>query len=145
MTDPTRAALARVAEFLAGLTTAELTDLAQGRARLAVLPVAAPPPPPAGAAPAPVPADHVEDGPAAPARPVGAGPDIERAHAALSAMSRRADGTAYLAGWTARDLRALAARAGLRGVTGLRKGELIERIVDRAIGFRLDSAAVRRR
>ncbi|MBY8872375.1 Rho termination factor N-terminal domain-containing protein [Micromonospora sp. PLK6-60] len=164
MTDPTRTALARVAEFLAGLTTAELTDLTQGRARLAVLPVADPPP----SAPAPVGPRHAEDAPApvpvgarraedrpAPA-PVGArhagdppatGPDrdVERAHAALAAMSRRTDGTAYLAGWTARDLRALAARAGLRGVTGLRKGDLVERIVDRTIGFRLDSTAVRGR
>lgn len=57
-------------------------------------------------------------------------------------MSRRDDGTAYLAGWTARDLRALAASRGLRGVAGLRKAELVDRIVDRTIGYRL--ASIRR-
>ncbi|SCL53338.1 Rho termination factor, N-terminal domain [Micromonospora citrea] len=70
--------------------------------------------------------------------------DPARARAALAAMSRRDDGTAYLTGWTARDLRALAASLGLRGVTGLRKAELVDRIVDRTIGYRLASTAIRR-
>ncbi|MFU8870358.1 Rho termination factor N-terminal domain-containing protein [Micromonospora sp. SL4-19] len=144
MTDPTRAVLARVAEFLAGLSADDLAALAQGRARLAVLPAAAPPPPAPASTAVPAPGDHAPavSGPAA-APPSGV--DVERAHAALAAMSRRDDGTAYLASWTTRELRALAARAGLRGVTGLRKSELVERIVDRTIGFRLDSTAVRRR
>ncbi|MEH0818567.1 MULTISPECIES: Rho termination factor N-terminal domain-containing protein [unclassified Micromonospora] len=58
-------------------------------------------------------------------------------------MTSRADGTAYLTPWPARDLRALAARLGLRGVAGLRKAELVDRLVDRTVGFRLDSAAIR--
>ncbi|MER7419361.1 Rho termination factor N-terminal domain-containing protein, partial [Micromonospora peucetia] len=71
-------------------------------------------------------------------------PDPARARAALAAMSRRDDGTAYLSGWTARDLRALAASMELRGVAGLRKADLVDRIVDRTIGFRLASTAIRR-
>ncbi|KKJ93412.1 Rho termination factor N-terminal domain-containing protein [Micromonospora sp. HK10] len=146
MTGPTRAVRARVAEFLAGLSPADLAALADGRARLAVVPVADAPPPARAAA-----TDRPGTSPgAAPARrpaarPAPSGPDTERAHAALAAMSRRDDGTAYLSSWTTRELRALAARAGLRGVSGLRKTDLVERIVDRTIGFRLDSSAIRRR
>ncbi|MCW3840911.1 hypothetical protein ONA70_12460 [Micromonospora yasonensis] len=135
MTDPTRAALSRVAEFLAGLSDADVAALAKGRARLAVLPAA-------GAAP---PDTEVDGGPAPGRTAAPDGADVERAHAALAAMARRDEGTAYLASWTSRELRALAARVGLRGVTGLRKTELVDRIVDRTIGFRLDSAAIRRR
>ncbi|MFE9691524.1 hypothetical protein [Micromonospora sp. NPDC005806] len=162
MTEPTRAVLARVAEFLAGLSAAEVAALAEGRARLAVLPAADAPTPAVaadGSAPprrAAAPHGHVTPGPGtAGTGPTGVVPpvamatpsrvDVERAHAALAAMSRRDDGTAYLSSWTARELRALAARAGLRGVAGLRKIELVERIVDRTIGFRLDSTAIRRR
>ncbi|WP_406037241.1 hypothetical protein OG799_22350 [Micromonospora sp. NBC_00898] len=143
MTDPTRTALTRVAEFLTGLSAADLTELAAGRVRLALLPTDAPATTPvAGPAPSPGPTEA----PGAVPPPAGPStPDVERAHAALAGMSRRDDGTAYLAAWTTRELRALAARAGLRGVTGLRKVELVERIVDRTVGFRLDSAAVRRR
>ena len=131
MTDPSLTVLARVAEFLAGLSAAEVAALTEGRARIALLPTgdAAPPRSPASAAP-----------PVAPSAV-----DTDRAHAALLAMSRRDDGTAYLSSWPVRDLRALAARAGLRGVAGLRKVELVERIVDRTIGFRLDSTAIRQR
>jgi hypothetical protein len=147
MTGPTRAALARLAEFLSGLSDADLAALAEGRARLAVLPVADAPHRPAAAE------GDATLGRAA-AGPASAGDgtssavateEVERAHAALVAMTRRDEGTAYLASWTTRELRALAARVGLRGVAGLRKSELIDRIVDRTIGFRLDSAAIRRR
>ncbi|MEH0975165.1 hypothetical protein V6U77_28955, partial [Micromonospora sp. CPCC 205546] len=71
-------------------------------------------------------------------------PDPAGARSALAVMSRREEGTAYLAGWTARDLRVLAASLELRGVAGLRKAELVDRIVERTIGFRLVSAAIRR-
>ncbi|SBT55018.1 Rho termination factor N-terminal domain-containing protein [Micromonospora narathiwatensis] len=138
MTDPTRTVLARVAEFLAGLSATDVAALAEGRARLALLPTSDSPVTTGGTptAAAPVP----RTGSSAPQAM-----DVERAHAALAAMSRRDDGTAYLKSWTTRDLRALAARAGLRGVAGLRKAELVERIVDRTIGFRLDSTAIRQR
>ncbi|MEU4781801.1 Rho termination factor N-terminal domain-containing protein, partial [Micromonospora sp. NPDC023633] len=76
---------------------------------------------------------------------VAPAPDPALARVALGTMSRRDDGTAYLSGWTARDLRVLAASLELRGVAGLRKADLVDRIVDRTIGFRLASAAIRRR
>ncbi|MEU5942394.1 hypothetical protein ABZ807_25160 [Micromonospora sp. NPDC047548] len=126
MTDGTLAAsvLTRVAELLADLPAADVAALAEGRARLAVLPVA--PPVTAAGPPAPHPAA-----------------DLDGAVTALAAMTSRADGTAYLTPWPAKDLRALAARLGLRGVAGLRKAELVDRLVDRTVGFRLNSAAVR--
>ncbi|MCW3815543.1 Rho termination factor N-terminal domain-containing protein [Micromonospora sp. DR5-3] len=151
MTEPTRAVLARVAEFLGGLSAADVAALAEGRARLALLPTTAadPAPPAPGVAPT---LGDAGSAPAAVGRPAAPGgvpgvgsQHVEQAHAALTAMSRRDDGTAYLASWTARDLRALAARAGLRGVVGLRKSELVERIVERTIGFRLNSTAIRQR
>ncbi|OKI89190.1 Rho termination factor N-terminal domain-containing protein [Micromonospora sp. CB01531] len=146
MSDPTLAVLARVAAFLGGLSAAEVADLAAGRARLALLPAAADPAPPApGVAPTP---GNRGSAPAAAGRaapPGGKIQDVERAQAALAAMSRREDGTAYLGSWTTRELRALAARVGLRGVAGLRKMELVERIVERTIGFRLNSTAIRQR
>ncbi|MFD2764352.1 hypothetical protein [Micromonospora eburnea] len=131
MTDPTRTVLARVAEFLTGLSAADVAALAEGRARLALLPASR--------------ATGGESPATRAASPTPSGVDVERAHAALTAMSRRDDATAYLASWTTRALRALAARAGLRGVAGLRKAELVERIVDRTVGFRLDSTAIRQR
>ena len=73
------------------------------------------------------------------------GADPARAAERLAAMATRTDGTAYLSGWSMRDLRALAAGLGLRGVGGLRKAELVERIVERTIGYRLTSAALRQR
>ncbi|SCG68166.1 Rho termination factor N-terminal domain-containing protein [Micromonospora coxensis] len=130
MTDPavTAALLIRLAELVADLPAAEVAALAEGRARLAVVPVTAPP---AGARPP------------APRRPVAPVVDPDRAVAALAALSTRQDGTAYLAGWSGRDLRALAARLGLRGVAGIRKAELVERIVEATVGFRVNSTAIR--
>ncbi|GGM21587.1 hypothetical protein GCM10011608_02780 [Micromonospora sonchi] len=63
----------------------------------------------------------------------------------LATLTSRADGAAYLSGWSVRELRALAASLGLRNVGGLRKAELVERIVDRTIGYRLASTALRQR
>ncbi|QOC93297.1 Rho termination factor N-terminal domain-containing protein [Micromonospora craniellae] len=71
--------------------------------------------------------------------------DPARLADALATMTSRADGTAYLSDRPARDLRELAAHLGLRGLGGLRKAELVERIVDATIGYRLDSTALRRR
>ncbi|MEV4479039.1 Rho termination factor N-terminal domain-containing protein [Micromonospora coxensis] len=136
MTDPAVAAalLIRLAELVDGLPAAEVAALAEGRARLAVVPVAATP---AG------PPAVVAGRPPAPRRPAGPGVDPDRAVAALAALTTRHDGTAYLAGWSGRDLRALAARLGLRGVAGLRKAELVERIVEATVGYRVNSTAIR--
>ncbi|MGC4786816.1 Rho termination factor N-terminal domain-containing protein [Micromonospora sp. DT178] len=167
MTDPNRDVADLVAALLRGLPAADLAALAEGRARLAVVPVdPAPPGPPADGAtsaarPATAPADRLAPAgrpAAAPAdlvlpataparssaRRAAPAPDPVAARAALATMSRRDDGTAYLSGWTARDLRVLAASLELRGVAGLRKADLVARIVDRTIGFRLASAAIRR-
>ncbi|MFY1598396.1 hypothetical protein [Micromonospora sp. WMMD737] len=189
MTDPSRDVADLVAALLRGLPAADLAALAQGRARLAVVPVD-PAPPPAGTTPAGHPATARADRPSpaghpaalsadrtspagqpaavsadrtapaghpaavsadrggAAARPsarrAASAPDPVAARAALASMSRRDDGTAYLSGWTARDLRMLAASLELRGVAGLRKADLVARIVDRTIGFRLASDAIRR-
>ncbi|TCB90988.1 hypothetical protein E0H26_26230 [Micromonospora zingiberis] len=71
--------------------------------------------------------------------------DPIRAGERLAATTSRADGGAYLGGWSLRQLRALAAHLELRGVGGLRKAELVDRIVDHTIGYRLDSTALRQR
>ncbi|MEU2611258.1 hypothetical protein ABZ570_06690 [Micromonospora sp. NPDC007271] len=139
MTDAkfSRAVLARVAEFLQQLPETDVADLAEGRARLAVVPAGAASPQAPTAQPAPA------AGPAP--RPAAPAVELDAASTALTAMTSRDDGAAYLAPWAVRDLRALAARLGLRGVTGLKKVDLIDRIVDRTIGFRLNSSAIRRR
>ncbi|MCL7458557.1 hypothetical protein M8I35_15360 [Micromonospora sp. MSM11] len=173
MTGPARDVAELVAALLRALPAADLAALAEGRARLAVVPVDATPPAtpadllaPAGnpatdgttpatalpdrTTPATASADRISRAgrpgttAAAPARRAAPAPEPAEARAALAAMARRDDGTAYLSGWTARDLRVLAASLELRGVAGLRKADLVGRIVDRTIGYRLDSAAIRR-
>ncbi|WP_432903773.1 Rho termination factor N-terminal domain-containing protein [Micromonospora matsumotoense] len=133
--------LARVGELLSGLSAADVAALAQGRARLVVVPVA----PTGDAADRPAAPTPATPPPAAPVQPTPSGVDLDAASATLDTMAHRRDGTAYLTPWSIRDLRALAARLGLRGVGGLRKAELVERLVDRTIGFRVASAAVRAR
>lgn len=133
--------LARVGELLSGLSAADVAALAQGRARLVVVPVA-PAGDPADRPATPTPATPPPD---APVRPTPSGVDLDAASATLDTMAHRRDGAAYLTPWSTRDLRALAARLELRGVGGLRKAELVERLVDRTIGFRVASAAVRAR
>ncbi|GIJ06877.1 Rho termination factor N-terminal domain-containing protein [Micromonospora andamanensis] len=71
--------------------------------------------------------------------------DVTDAVEQLATMASRADGTAYLSPWPLRDLRELAAELGLRGVGGLRKADLVERLVEHTIGYRLASTALRRR
>ncbi|GIJ19834.1 Rho termination factor N-terminal domain-containing protein [Micromonospora lutea] len=71
--------------------------------------------------------------------------DVTGAAGQLATMTSRAEGTAYLAPWPLRDLRELAAELGLRGVGGLRKADLVERLVEHTIGYRLASTALRRR
>ncbi|WKU04372.1 Rho termination factor N-terminal domain-containing protein [Micromonospora sp. HUAS LYJ1] len=123
--------LARVGELLAGLSAADVAALADGRARLVVAPVTPP--------------RDVPDRPVGPTTSAPSGVDLAAASATLDTFVHRRDGTAYLTPWAMRDLRALAAGLGLRGVAGLRKAELVERLVDRTIGFRAASAAVRAR
>ncbi|MGW4502184.1 Rho termination factor N-terminal domain-containing protein [Micromonospora sp. NPDC004336] len=144
MTGPGRDVAGLVAALLRDLPAADLAALVEGRARLAVVPLDATPPDPPPGHPTDARPPRADARRSASARPAASTADPARARVALTAMSRRDDGTAYLAGWTARDLRALAADLGLRGVTGLRKAELVDRIVDRTIGYRLASTAIRR-
>ncbi|SCF34139.1 Rho termination factor, N-terminal domain [Micromonospora viridifaciens] len=155
MTDArfSRAVLARVAEFLQQLSEADIADLAEGRARLAVVP-ASPQVPAARPAPAAAPGSRAGRAAVEPASRLAAGPaprpaapavELDVARTTLTAMTSRGDGAAYLAPWAVKDLRALAAQLGLRGVTGLKKIDLIDRIVDRTIGYRLNSSAIRQR
>ncbi|PZG00832.1 Rho termination factor N-terminal domain-containing protein [Micromonospora deserti] len=137
MTDPAPAVAALVTALLRELPAADVAALVEGRARLAVVPTET--------SPGPTPPTATPAWRAAPTGRAAPPPDLGRARAALAEMSRRDDSTAYLAGWTARDLRALAASLELRGVAGLRKTDLVDRIVERTIGFRLNSAAIRRR
>lgn len=129
------AVLQRVSEFLSDLPAEHLVDLAEGRARLSYVPV--------GAA-APV----TPSAPArrAPTRRATAAPavDMSSARAALEAMSSRDEGRGYLAPFKVKpDLVGLASSLGLGGVSGLKKADLIDRIVERTIGYRLNSTALR--
>jgi len=141
---------ALVTALLRELPAADLAALVAGRARLAVVPLDVPTPADQAAATAGRPASPARSATTRVAAPTRAAtrraapaPDPAAARAALAAMSRRDDGTAYLSGWTARDLRGLAASLELRGVAGLRKAELADRIVEHTIGFRLNSTAIR--
>lgn len=71
--------------------------------------------------------------------------DLARTVERLAAGTSRAAGGEYLGDWSLRQLRALAAHLELRGVGALRKAELVDRIVDHTIGYRLDSTALRQR
>lgn len=132
------AVLARVAEFLQELPETDVVDLAEGRARLAVVPFGAASPRVPTARPAPAARA------AAPRRAPAPAVDLDEARVALAGMSSRDDGTTYLSSWTAKDLKALAAALQIRGVSALRKPDLIDRIVAQTIGFRLNSTAIRR-
>ncbi len=59
-------------------------------------------------------------------------------------MSNRDEGTAYLTPLTAKDLKALAVELEMRGISSLRKADLVDRIVEQTIGFRLNSTAIRK-
>ncbi|RQW84033.1 hypothetical protein [Micromonospora globispora] len=129
------AVLARVAEFLQELPEADVADLAAGRARLAVVPF--------GASAPRVPAARRPSRTVGAHRPAAPALDPDGARATLTAMGSRDEGTVYLSPWNAKDLRVLAAHLEMRGVTGLKKADLIDRIVDRTIGYRVNSSAIR--
>ncbi|BCJ58316.1 hypothetical protein Jiend_17380 [Micromonospora endophytica] len=69
--------------------------------------------------------------------------DPSGAAAHLATLTSRADGAAYLSDWSLRELRALAAHLGLRGVASHPKADLIDRLVTHTIGYRLASTALR--
>jgi hypothetical protein len=129
------AVLQRVSEFLSDLPAEHLVDLAEGKARLSYVPVGA-----SAAVATPAPARR------APTRRAGGAPaaDMTAARDALEAMASRDAGRAYLAPLRLKpELVSLAGMLGLGGVSGVKKADLIDRIVERAIGYRLNSSALR--
>lgn len=135
------AVLARVAEFLQDLPEADVTDLAEGRARLTVIPAAA-------SAPRVPAARSARTGGSSRAassrRTAMPAADMGQAQEALAVMSSRDEGTAYLSPMPLKDLKALAAQLDMRGISGLKKADLVDRIVSQTIGYRLNSSAIRR-
>ncbi|WP_431930709.1 hypothetical protein [Micromonospora sp. RP3T] len=129
MTDPAdlaHAVLLRVAEFVRALPADQLTALADGTAKLAVV-----------------------DRTRAVARkttPASAGVDTDRVRADLAAIGDRAAGVRYLADLklTVAKLRALAGELGIAVPGKARKADIERDIVQWTVGRRLDSAAVSR-
>jgi hypothetical protein len=125
------AILQRISEFLADIPEEHLSDIAEGKARLTFIPVGASEP----RRPA-TKATRTTKATRAAAAPV----DMSEARAALAAMTSRDEGAAYLNRLRVPELKDLAASLG-HGRTGT-KPELIDRIVQRTIGSRLNAAAI---
>jgi hypothetical protein len=127
------AVLQRIAEFIADLPEDHLAEIADGRARLTFIPAASNEP------------RQPTDKRAAPARTSRAAAptvDMSEAREALARMGSRDEGRAYLNRFRAKpELQSLAKLLGL-GSSGS-KPDLIDRIVERTIGNRLNSAAIR--
>jgi hypothetical protein len=125
------AVLQRVSEFLATLPEEQITDIAEGRATLTYHPFGTATP----VAPKKAPARRTSAKPTA---------DMAQAVAGLGRMQSREEGEGYLKPMTVGDLRAVAAQLGIRGVSKTSKMDLIAMLVERTIGSRLNSLAVRR-
>ncbi|MPZ28426.1 MAG: hypothetical protein GEV12_18960 [Micromonosporaceae bacterium] len=118
--------LLRVAELLRRLPAEQLAELAEGSAKLAVVPKAARPATRAAAKPPPVSAEQVR--------------------AELSAIGDRAAGQRWLAdqGLLVAQLRELARELGVAVPSKATKPVLLEQVVQWTIGRRLDSEAISR-
>ena len=129
--DLAHAVLLRVAEFVRALPADQLTALADGTAKLAVVDRTR-----AAARPAA----------ARPATTASAGVDTDRVRADLAAIGDRAAGVRYLADLklTVAKLRALAGELGIAVPGKARKADIERDIVQWTVGRRLDSAAVSR-
>lgn len=124
--DLAHAVLLRVAEFVRALPADQLTALADGTAKLAVV-------------------DRTRAA-ARPATTASAGVDTDRVRADLAAIGDRAAGLRYLADLklTVAKLRALAGELGIAVPGKARKADIERDIVQWTVGRRLDSAAVSR-
>lgn len=122
--------LQRVSEFLQGLPEDQLADIAEGRATLTYHPY--------GAAKPAVPSARRSS-----TRVAKPKKDMAEAVGALGRMDNREDGEQYLKGMGVADLRAVATQLDIGGVSKDRKADLIAKIVERTIGSRLNSAAIR--
>jgi len=125
------AILQRVSEFLADLPAEHLEDLAAGRARLTFVPD--------GASAPRVPSSSPRRPASKPAEPA---PEVNEIRDRLAQMQSRDEGRTYLGGFKVKpELTSLAKLLGV-GTSGP-KPALIDRIVERTIGARLNSAAIR--
>ncbi|GAB3868153.1 hypothetical protein ACFPIJ_23910 [Dactylosporangium cerinum] len=123
--------LQRISEFLATLPEDQLLDIAEGRATLTYHPF--------GAASPAAPVKR------APAKRAAAKPakDMSVAVDELNRMQTRDEGERYLKPLLVGELRAVAAQLGIGGVSKTPKPDLITMLVERTIGSRLNSLAVR--
>jgi hypothetical protein len=137
------AVLQQIADFLRDLPEADLTDVAEGRARLTLIP--------AGASAPRVPRSRSTGARRSPAsgRSSTSGAsaasvvDMGQARDALAGMSSRDEGRRYLSLLGVKELKALAAQLDMRGVSSLKKADLVDKIVEQTIGYRLNSSAIR--
>lgn len=127
------AILQRISEFLADLAEEHLAEIADGKARLTFIPVGATEP----RQPITKKAATARAG-----RAAAPTVDMSEARDALAKMDSREEGRAFLKSFRVKpELQSLAASLGL-GVSGT-KDTLTDRIVERTIGNRLNSAAIR--
>lgn len=124
--------LQRVSEFLAELPEDQLTDLAEGRGRLAFVPEG-------GTEPAP----RTRVAKRAPRAAAGPAEDTLLLIQRLKELSSREDAAAEVGGLKTPDLRAAAKALNIPRHSDLRVAELKREIVDATVGRRLDSIATR--
>ena len=124
--------LQRISEFLATLPEDQIVDIAEGRATLTYHPFGAS-----------TPATPVKKAPARKAAAAKPTKDMSAVVDQLDGIQSRDEAERLLKPMVVGDLRAVAAQLGIGGVSGTRKADLITMLVERAIGARLNSAAVR--
>ncbi len=128
------AVLRRIAEFLEFLPPEQVDDLADGRARLTLIPWGAKGPlVPAQVKPA--------KAPRPPRAPSAVDTSVIRV--ALDNANSREEAMSMLAPHTVGDLRAVAASFGMGGLAKMTKAPLIQQIVEFTVGARLSAAAIR--
>ncbi|WP_432834140.1 Rho termination factor N-terminal domain-containing protein [Dactylosporangium sp. CA-092794] len=123
--------LQRVSEFLASLPEDHLADIAEGRATITYHPYGASKP----VTPTRTPAKRTAAKPAQ---------DMTHVVEALEQMHTREEGERRLTPMSVADLRAVAGELGISGISKTKKADLVAMLVERTIGARLNSAAVRR-
>ncbi|GAA1737160.1 hypothetical protein [Luedemannella helvata] len=123
--------LRRITEFLDYLPQEQVDDLAEGRARLALIPW--------GANEPAVPAARK------PARAAKAAPsvDVESVRDALAVAASREEAAVILAPFGVAELRVIAGALGIGGVAKTAKAALARQLVDFTVGARLSGAAIR--
>jgi hypothetical protein len=137
------AVLQQIADFLRDLPEADLTDVAEGRARLTLIPAGSSEPRVPGARSTASRRSATSGRSAASGVSAASAVDMGQARDALARMSSREEGTRYLSSLGVKELKALAAQLDMRGVSSLKKADLVDKIVEQTIGYRLNSSAIR--